>query len=95
MSLAKIPLGAQAAGRQRNLDPRALTDSVLLRTDSGLLRTKHLVVPAAVTVAFGASTRAAIGIVVELNRQISNLEAELATHFEMQPGRRHPLFPSR
>jgi len=68
---------------------------VLLRTDSGLLRTKHLVVPAAVTVAFGASTRAAIGIVVELNRQISNLEAELATHFELQPGRRHPLFPSR
>ena len=56
---------------------------MLLRTDSGLLRTKHLVVPAAVTVAFGASTRAAIGIVVELNRQISNLEAELATHFEM------------
>jgi hypothetical protein len=50
-----------------------------------MLRTEQLAAPAAVTAAFGASTRAAIGVIAELNRQISELEAELATHFEAHP----------
>ena len=50
-----------------------------------MLRTEQLAAPAAVTAAFGASTRAAVGIIAELNRQISDLEAELATHFETHP----------
>jgi hypothetical protein len=34
---------------------------------------------------FAATTRAAVGIIVGLNRQITDLEAELATHFEAHP----------
>jgi transposase len=46
------------------------------------LRTEHLAAPAPLTAAFAASTRATVGIIIELNRQISELETELATHFE-------------
>ncbi len=50
-----------------------------------MLRTEALAAPAAVTAAFAATTRAAVGIIIELNRQIADLEAELATHFEAHP----------
>ena len=35
--------------------------------------------------AFAATTRATVGIIAELNRQISELEATLANHFETHP----------
>ncbi len=35
--------------------------------------------------AFGASVRASVGIISELNRQIDALESELASHFEKHP----------
>ena len=44
-----------------------------------------LAAPTSVTAAFGATTRATVGIIAELNRQIADLEAELATHFETHP----------
>jgi hypothetical protein len=75
LSLSKIRSALKAAGRQRNLDTRALQSQEMLRSD-------QLTAPAAVTAAFGATTRAAVGIIAELNRQIADLEAELATHFE-------------
>ena len=50
-----------------------------------MLRTEQLAAPTAVTAAFAATTRAAVGIIVELNHQITDLEAELATHFETHP----------
>jgi transposase len=78
LSLTKIRSALKAAGRQRNLDTRALQIQELLRSE-------QLAAPAAVTAAFGATTRAAVGIIAELNRQISDLEAELATHFETHP----------
>ena len=78
LSLAKIRSALKAAGRQRNLDTRALQIQ-------GLIRTEQLAAPAAVTAAFGATTRATVGIIAELNHQISDLEAELATHFEAHP----------
>jgi transposase len=78
LSLSKIRAALKAAGRQRNLDARALHIQATLRTP-------HLAAHAAVTAAFGASTRAAVGIIAELNRQIGELEAELATHFEAHP----------
>jgi len=78
LSLAKIRSALKAAGRQRNLDTRALQIQELLRTD-------QLAAPAAVTAAFGATTRATVGIIAELNHQIADLEAELATHFEAHP----------
>ena len=78
LSLAKIRSALKAAGRQRNLDTRALQIQEMLRTE-------QLAAPAAVTAAFGATTRATVGIIAELNRQIGDLEAELATHFEGHP----------
>ncbi len=78
LSPSKIRAALKAAGRQRNLDTRALQIQQALRTE-------QLSAPAAVTAAFGASTRAAVGIIVELNHQIAELEAELATHFETHP----------
>jgi transposase len=78
LSMSKIRSALKAAGRQRNLDTRALQIQEMLRTE-------QLAAPAAVTAAFGASTRAAVGVIAELNRQISELEAELATHFEAHP----------
>jgi transposase len=78
LSVSKIRAALKAAGRQRNLDTRALQIQAMLRRE-------QLAAPAAVTAAFGATTRAAIGIIAELNRQISDLEAELATHFETHP----------
>ncbi len=49
------------------------------------MRTEQLAAPAAVTAAFGATTRATVGIIAEINRQIGELEAELSTHFEAHP----------
>src|ERR1700756_1687557 len=78
LSLSKIRSALKRAGRQRNIDARA-------QEIAAALRTEQLAAPAAVTAAFAASTRAAIGVIAELNRQISELEAELATHFETHP----------
>lgn len=78
LSLSKIRSALKAAGRQRNLDTRALEIQTALRTE-------QLAAPASVTAAFGATTRATVGIIAELNRQIADLEAELATHFETHP----------
>jgi transposase len=78
LSLAKIRSALKAAGRQRYLDTRALQIQEMLRSE-------QLAAPAALTAAFGASTRAAVAIITEINHQISDLEAELATHFETHP----------
>ena len=78
LSLSKIRSALKAAGRRRNLDTRALQIQQMLRSE-------QLAAPAAVTAAFGVTTRAAVGIIAELNRQIADLEAELATHFETHP----------
>jgi transposase len=78
LSLAKIRSALKHAGRQRNIDARA-------QEIAAALRTEQLTAPARLTAAFAATTRAAVGIIVELNRQISDLEAELATHFEAHP----------
>ena len=51
------------------------------RRSSAALRTEQLTAPTAVTAAFAATTRAAVGIIAELNRQIADLEAELADTF--------------
>jgi transposase len=78
LSLSKIRSALKAAGRQRNIDARAQEIQTALRTE-------QLAASAAVTAAFAASTRAMVGIITELNRQITDLEAELATHFETHP----------
>jgi hypothetical protein len=44
---------------------------------AAVLRIEQLAAPAPVTAAFGTTTRAAVDIIIELNRQITELEAEL------------------
>ena len=78
LSVSKIRSALKAAGRQRNLDAKALEIQTALRTE-------QLAAPAAVAATFGATTRATVAVIAELNHQIADLEAELATHFEAHP----------
>jgi transposase len=78
LSLAKVRSALKHGGRQRNLEARA-------QEITAALRTEHLAAPTAITAAFAATTRAAVAIITELNHQIADLEAELATHFETHP----------
>ncbi len=80
---AHLPLTAiqstlKRGGRQRNIAARA-------REIKAALRTEQLAAPAPLAAAFAATTGAAVGIIGELNRQISELETSLATHFEEHP----------
>ena len=80
---ARLPLTAiqsalKRGGRQRNIAARA-------REIQAALRTEQLTAPAPVAAAFAATTRAMVGIIAELNRQIGELETTLAEHFEKHP----------
>ena len=74
LTVTQIRAVLKRGGRQRNLERRV---TEIHRA----LRTVQLTAPAAV----GATTRATVGIIGELNRQISDLESELSTHFEQHP----------
>ena len=78
LSLTAIQSALKRGGRQRNIAARAREIRVALGTE-------QLAAAATVTAAFAATTRATVGIIAELNHQISELEAELATHFEAHP----------
>ena len=78
LDLPAIQSALKRGGRKRNIAARA-------RQIRAALRSEQLAAPAPVAAAFGATTRAAVGIIAELNRQIAELEAELATHFEAHP----------
>jgi transposase len=78
LSLSAIRSTLKRAGRQRNIDARARAIQAALRTD-------QLRAPAPITAAFAATATATVSIIVELNRQISALEATLAEHFEKHP----------
>lgn len=78
LTLPAIRSALKRAGRQRNLDTRA-------REIRAGLRAEQLAAPAPVVAAFAATTRAAVGLIVELNRQIIELESTLADHFESHP----------
>ena len=74
------PVGAQT--RRAPTQPRLPEHE----KSSAALRTEQLAAPAAVAAAFGATTRAAVGIITELNRQIGELEDRTSpTHFEAHP----------
>ena len=78
LSLTAIQSALKRGGRQRNIAARA-------REIRAALGTEQLAAPARVTAAFAATTRASVGIIAELNRQISELETTLANHFETHP----------
>ena len=78
LSLPALQSALKRGGRQRNIAARA-------RQIQAALRAEQLAAPAQVTVAFAATTRATVGIIAELNRQISQLETALTEHFETHP----------
>ena len=78
LTMPQIRAALRRGGRKRNVERRAAK----LRE---AFRAEQLVVPAAVSRAFAATTRAAVGQIAEINRQIAELEAELADHFEQHP----------
>jgi len=78
LSLTAIQSALKRDGRQRNIAARAREIRVALGTE-------QLTAAARVTAAFAATTRAAVGIITELNRQIGELETSLAAHFEAHP----------
>ena len=78
LDLPVIQSALKRGGRKRNIAARA-------RQIRASLRSEQLAAPAPIAAAFGATTRATIGIVAELNRQIAELETSLAEHFETHP----------
>jgi transposase len=78
LSITAIQSGLKRGGRQRNIAARA-------REIQTALRSEQLAAPASVAAAFGATTRATVGIIAELNRQIAELESSLPAHFETHP----------
>jgi transposase len=78
LSQSKIGSALKAAGRQRNIEIRAAEIQAILRRE-------HLTASPAVATAFGATTTAAVHVIVALNVQIDELETALADHFEKHP----------
>jgi len=78
LTVTQIRAVLKRGGRQRNLDRRSEEILQALRTD-------QLTAPAQVAAALGATTKAAVAIIGELNTQITQLETELGAHFEQHP----------
>ncbi len=78
LSLSALQATLKRAGRQRNIESRAEQIQTALRAE-------HLHATDAVTTAFAATTRAAVGIITAINTQIQHLESELANHFDKHP----------
>ena len=78
LTMSQIRAALRRGGRKRNVEGRAAE----LRA---AFRTEQLAVPATVSRAFAATTRAAVAQIDAINRQIAELEAELAASFEQHP----------
>jgi hypothetical protein len=78
LSKAKIASALRRAGRQRRIDER--TDEI-----QRALRAEALEAPALISEAFGSSVAASARVIVELNRQINELEKAMSEHFEQHP----------
>jgi transposase len=78
LTITAISAMLRRAGRRRNLDHRAAAIQAALRTE-------QLCAPQTVAAAFAATTKAAVGIIAELNRQIAELETQLADRFKQHP----------
>ena len=78
LSIGQITAALKRGGRQRNLARRAEEIHTALRGE-------QLEAPAAIVDAFAAMTKAAVAVIVELNRQIEQIETMLADRFEQHP----------
>lgn len=78
LSTAKIRSALRRGGRRRNVERRAAQIREAFSAE-------QLEVPAVVSDAFAATTRAALGQIAEINRQVAELEAAMVDHFEQHP----------
>jgi transposase len=78
LSVSQIRSALHKAGRRRYLDSRA-TDI------QAKLRTTGLTAPDQVASAYAVTTRATVKVLLEVNRQITQLETELENCFEQHP----------
>jgi len=78
LTVAQLRSALKRAGRQRNLDRRANEIQTALRTP-------HLAADTELADAFAATTKAAVAIITEVNRQIADLENTLEDRFEQHP----------
>jgi transposase len=78
LSRSKIASALRRGGRQRRVDERAAEIQAALRS-------AQLAAPALVSEAMGASVRALVAVIGELNVQIAQLEATLADRFDQHP----------
>ena len=78
LSISQIRSALRRGGRQRSIERRAAEIREALRSP-------QLEAPPAVSKAFAASTRSAVALIAEINRQIKELETELTSHFEQHP----------
>jgi len=78
LALSTLTTTLRRGGRRRNVEIRA-------KAIQEALRSPQLDPPAAVADAFGASVTASIGVIAEMTRQLTNLEAELGRSFESHP----------
>jgi transposase len=78
LTLPQLVSALRRGGRSRNVEARA-------QQIQAALRTEQLAAPDPVVAAFAATTRAQVGIIAELNRQISELESTLADRFRQHP----------
>jgi transposase len=78
LSQSKIAAALRRGGRQRRIQERAAEIQAILRSDQ--LAAPHLVADA-----MGASARALVAVLVELNTQVTRLEDELADRFKQHP----------
>jgi transposase len=78
LTVTQIRAVLKRSGRQRNLEQRAEEIQTALRS-------RQLAAPDPVTAAFSPTTKATVGILGEMNRQLKELEATLADRFEQHP----------
>lgn len=78
LSITQIKVVLVRGGRKRNIDTRATQIQAALR--GAQLETSQQV-----AAAFGATTRATVGVIGVLNTQIKELATELGTHFDKHP----------
>lgn len=78
LTTPQLRAALRRGGRKRNVETRAAAIRAAFRSE-------QLEAPAAVSRAFAATTRAALAQLGAINRQIAELEAELAASFEQHP----------
>jgi len=78
LSISKIRSALRRGGRQRRLDDRAAEIQQALRAD-------QLAAPDLITESMGSVVTALVGVISELNTQITGLEADLADRFDQHP----------